>query len=74
MYHHYSLHKIEDDTQLSFSEADYSKFKFGEPNATNSFGKSLAEGFLTQYSDLLLQHTDIVFLPSPFNYIPTASY
>jgi len=74
MYHHYSLHKIEDDTQLSFSPADYSNFKFGEPGTTNKFGKQLAEGFLSQYSDLLLQHTDIVFLPSPFNYIPTASY
>jgi len=74
MYHHYSLHKIQDDTQLSFDPADYSKFKFGEPVTTASFGKQLAEGFLKQYSNLLLQHTDIVFLPSPFNYIPTASY
>jgi len=74
MYHHYSLHHIEDDTQLSFDPADYSKFKFGDPDATGRFGKALAEGFLKQYGPLLLQHHDIVFLPSPFNYIPTASY
>jgi hypothetical protein len=74
MYHHYSLHKIEDDTQLSFSPSDYSKFKFGESLITDQFGKTLAEGFLSKHKNLLLQHTDIVFLPSPFNYIPTASY
>ncbi len=74
MYHHYSLHKIDDDAQLSFDPADYSKFKFGDPDATALFGKELAQGFLKQYSGLLLQHNDIVFLPSPFNYIPTASY
>lgn len=74
MYHHYSLHQIEDDTKLNFDPADYSKFKFGDPEATSRFGKQLAEGFLEKYSELLLQHNDIVFLPSPFNYIPTASY
>lgn len=74
MYHYYSLHKIDDDTKLSFSPSDYSKFKFGDSQATNKFGKELAAGFLNQYSNLLLQHNDIVFLPSPFNCIPTASY
>jgi len=74
MYHHYSLHQIEDDTKLGFSASDYSKFKFGDSDCTNTFGKQLAEGFLSRYSDMLLDHQDIVFLPSPFNCIPTASY
>jgi len=74
MYHHYSLHKIDDDAKLSFSPSDYSKFKFGDPMSTDSFGKHLASGFLQQSGNLLLQHNDIVFLPSPFNCIPTASY
>lgn len=74
MYHHYSLHKIEDDSQLDFSPSDYSKFKFGDPKVTGQFGDQLSNGFLNKFRDILLQHTDIVFLPSPFNYIPTASY
>ncbi len=74
MYHHYSLHKIEDETDCGFDPSDYSKFKFGDSVATGNFGRQLAAGFLAQNADLLLQHHDIVFLPSPFNCIPTASY
>lgn len=74
MYYHYSLHQIADAQQFGFDPADYSKFKFGDPEATQRFGKALAEGFVERYGSLLLQHHDIVFLPSPFNYIPTASY
>ncbi len=74
MFYHYSLHQIEDPNHLNFDPAAYSKFKFGDADTTRQFGSSLAAGFLQQHANLLLQHHDIVFLPSPFNYIPTASY
>ncbi|MBA3664178.1 MAG: hypothetical protein H0W61_08225 [Bacteroidetes bacterium] len=74
MFHHFSLHKIEDSKKLDFDPADYSRFKFGDSAVTNKFGKQIAEGFLKEHHKLLLEHTDIVFLPSPYSYIPTASY
>ncbi|HXD92909.1 MAG TPA: phosphoribosyltransferase family protein [Bacteroidia bacterium] len=74
MFHHFSLHKISNTSQIGFDAADYSKFKFGDPNVTSNFGADLAKSFLNSYKDLLLSHSDVVFLPSPFNYIPTASY
>lgn len=74
MYYHYSLHKIYDELNPGFDPSEYSKFKFGDYKATEAFGKELGKGFLDEYGDLLLQHTEVVFLPSPFNFIPTASY
>ncbi len=74
MFHHFSLHKINDTEKIGFDPADYSKFKFGDYSATKAFGTQMAARFLEEHKALLLEHTDIVFLPSPFNYIPTASY
>jgi len=74
MFHHFSLHKISDTEKIGFDPADYSKFKFGEYSVTSQFAKQMAARFLEEHTGLLLEHTDIVFLPSPFNYIPTASY
>ena len=74
MFHHYSLHKIADRKQVGFDPSDYSKFKFGDAKITANFGQQLAEGFLQMHRDLLLEHSDVVFLPSPYNCIPTASY
>jgi len=74
MFYHFSLHKINDAANFGFDPADYSKFKFGDAATTTMFGEQLAEGFIKQYGNLLMEHSDIVFLPSPFNYIPTASY
>ncbi len=74
MYHYFSLHKIANEKQLPFNAAQYSKFKFGDAESTNQFSLELATAFIEQNKTFLLQNTDIVFLPSPFNHIPTASY
>jgi len=74
MFHHFSLHKISDTEKIGFDPADYSKFKFGDLKITEDFGSLMATHFLKEHRELLLDHTDIVFLPSPSNYIPTASY
>lgn len=69
----YSLHKIDDKNNCPFSESEYSKFKFGENAYAEKFADELFEGFIAQHSDLILSHTDIVILPSPYHSIPTAS-
>lgn len=74
MFHHFSLHKIHDTGTIGFDPANYSRFKFGDSSVTRDFGKEMGVQFIKENKELLLEHTDIVFLPSPFNYIPTASY
>jgi hypothetical protein len=74
MHRRYSLHKISDTARLDFDPADYSRFKFGDTAITERFGANLAKGFVEEYGELLLGHSEIVFLPSPYNHIPTASY
>ncbi|AWH85698.1 hypothetical protein HYN59_11525 [Flavobacterium album] len=73
MNHTYSLHKITDKNNCPFSEAEYSKFKFGENVYAEKFADELFEGFIAQHKELILAHTDIVILPSPYHSIPTAS-
>lgn len=74
MYHYFSLHKIDNEKLLPFDATLYSKFKFGDSESTEQFAIALAKAFVKENKSLLLQNTDIVFLPSPFNHIPTASY
>lgn len=69
----YSLHKIIEKDNCPFSEADYSKFKFGDIAVARNFAKDLFEGFIKHNADLILQHEEIVILPSPYLSIPTAS-
>lgn len=69
----YSLHKITEKNNCPFSEADYSKFKFGDTAIAKKFAKDLFEGFIETHADLILQHEEIVILPSPYLSIPTAS-
>lgn len=73
MNHTYSLHKITDKINCPFSEAEYSRFKFGENAYAEKFADELFEGFIAQHKDLILSHNDIVILPSPYHAIPTAS-
>lgn len=69
----YSLHKITEKENCPFSETEYSKFKFGDNSIAKKFAKALFDGFIEKHSDLILQHNEIVILPSPYLSIPTAS-
>lgn len=69
----YSLHRITDQEYSPFSESDYSKFKFGDDAIAKTFADALFEGFISEHADLILQHEEIVILPSPYLAIPTAS-
>jgi PRTase ComF-like len=69
----YSQHKITDKNNCPFSEAEYSRFKFGENAYAEKFADELFEGFIEQHRELILSHNDIVILPSPYHSIPTAS-
>ena len=70
----FSLHKIYASNEIPFSEAAYSRFKFGDGLAADQFGHSLAVGFIQQYHYQLLCKQQIVVLASPFSGIPTASF
>lgn len=69
----YSLHKITDKNNCPFSEAEYSRFKFGDSTMAQKFAAELFDGFIARHSELILSHDDIVILPSPYHAIPTAS-
>ena len=69
----FSLHSIESAEACTFSEAAYSRFKFGDTAVAEQFGKELFAGFITQHSDFILAQDEIVLLPSPYYAIPTAS-
>jgi hypothetical protein len=70
----YSLHKIESDIELSFSPEAYSKFKFGDDTIAESFGRSLAEGFIQYNKSMLLENNPILVVSSPYSFIPTATF
>jgi len=69
----YSQHKITNKNDCPFSEAEYSKFKFGVNSYAEKFAEELFEGFITTHKELILSHDEIVILPSPYLSIPTAS-
>ncbi len=70
----HSLHKIETEHLLSFSPAEYSRFKFGDEVISEKFGTSLAQSFC----EIVLSHhtikEQIVVISSPYSFIPTATY
>src|SRR6185312_952510 len=70
----FALHRIVDASEFSFDPAAYSRFKFGDGNAAESFGNALANGFITTHGTALLRCEQLVILPSPYTSIPTASY
>ena len=70
----FSLHKIHSSSDIPFSEAAYSRFKFGDGLAAEHFGHTLGQAFVKQYAENLLLHKQIVVLASPFSGIPTASF
>jgi hypothetical protein len=69
----YSLHKINDEIECPFDANEYSWFKFGDKQYAEKFATELFNGFVEQYSDLLLSKNEIIILPSPYLSIPTAS-
>jgi hypothetical protein len=67
-----SLHKIEHQDNIPFSEDDYSRFKYGDGMITNQYAKELTP----LISKLLSSHNpddDVIIYPSPFSFLPTAS-
>lgn len=73
-HHTYSLHKITSRESFGFSEADYSRFKFGDDSVAASFGSALALGFIR---DVLTGNNDdrqMVVISSPYSFIPTATF
>ncbi|MCA6363761.1 MAG: hypothetical protein IM638_12045 [Bacteroidetes bacterium] len=69
----FSLHKIDSASALSFSAGAYSRFKFGDETEAEHFGTALAEQFILAHRKLLLTGGPTVAVPSPYDFIPTAS-
>lgn len=74
MYTTFALHHINHTEDLPFCEAAYSRFKFGDGQVAQQFGRALAEAFWQQHSETLLAAEKIVCVPSPYDAIPTASF
>lgn len=70
----YALHKITDENIPYFSPGDYSRFKFGDDEVAKTFGVSLANGFIGSNQIAVTPETQIVVIPSPYSYIPTATF
>ncbi|WP_118975171.1 phosphoribosyltransferase family protein [Taibaiella koreensis] len=73
MYSDFSRHHIDDPGQIPFDAAAYSKFKFGDGDIARAFGQELGRHFVELHGDALLAEENIVFVPSPYHAIPTAS-
>lgn len=74
----YSRFHIQSEKNLPFLEAEYSKFKYGSKSIARKFGKDLAEAFILSdiYQKIVheLKHMQIVVIPSPYCFIPTATF
>ncbi len=69
----FSLHKIIQKEICPFDENEYSRFKFGDTLYAKKFAKELFDNFIKEYGDFLLEQSEIILFPSPYNAIPTAS-
>lgn len=69
----YNLHDVKSEENFPFSPEDYSEFKYGNKQISKKFGYALAKGFIDKHKNDLLEK-DIVVLPSPYSFIPTATY
>ena len=74
MYTRFARHRITDPAALPFSAAGYSRFKFGDGMIARQYGYELSSAFLETHGGLLMEHENIVLVPSPYDAIPTASY
>ena len=70
----YSLHKIHDADNFGFNPTKYSKFKYGNDSIAKEFGNALAEGFIENYLSKNPIIEQIVVIPSPYAFIPTATF
>jgi hypothetical protein len=70
----YSLHKINSADNFGFSPTKYSKFKYGDDSIAKEFGIALAEGFIEDYLSKTPILEQIVVIPSPYAFIPTATF
>jgi hypothetical protein len=74
MYQYYSRHKISEEGKFSFKPSDYSKFKYGDDQIAEQFGKSLAQGFIEEQLSKLNKMPQLVVVSSPYAFIPTATF
>jgi hypothetical protein len=74
MFTRFAKHYITNVEEIPFCAAKYSRFKFGDGNIAINYGKELGESFVANRGEELLNSNDIVFVPSPYDSIPTASY
>ena len=70
----YSLHKIHGADNFGFNPTKYSKFKYGNDSIAKEFGNALAEGFIENYLSKNPIIEQIVVIPSPYAFIPTATF
>lgn len=70
----YSLHQIAEEDNFGFSADDYSRFKFGDAVVAKYFGEDLAKGFIKDVLSSLDEVGQLVVLPSPYAFIPTATF
>ena len=69
----YNLHDVKSEENFSFVPEEYSEFKYGNKLIAKKFGYALAKGFIERHKNDLLEK-DIIVLPSPYSFIPTATY
>jgi len=70
----YALHKIDNGDSFTFNPTHYSKFKFGDDEIAESFGVSLAQGFINRHLSVTPVEKKIVVISSPYAFIPTATF
>lgn len=70
----FSACPIFDRDDLPFDGADYSRFKYGSKTVARRFGKVLAKRFWVQVLRNKLPDKQIMVYPSPYNFIPTATF
>lgn len=72
----FAVHRIEDYSNEYFSWEMYSRFKHGSKKAARKMGRELAEHFINSWKieAILERGKTIVIAPSPYNFIPTATF
>lgn len=74
MLHHFSLHSINDKSAFGFNPMAYSRFKFGDEEVAAAFGTALAKAFIENHLSTLDFNQQLVVIPSPYAFIPTATF
>jgi hypothetical protein len=69
-----SRHIITSGNNLGFSAVNYSKFKYGSKDVARRFGKELGAYLISQGYFDTTSDKQIVIIPSPYYFIPTATY